>query len=351
MHIAVDVREACRKSPTGKGRWTYGFVSELLKRPQNRISLLTDAELPSAWKGAETVRFDPGITWHMRVGSWVKREWPLYLSPTSYIVPAFGISRLTCVPVVHDLIAFGDEPHDRRARRIERWTLPRALMKAATVLTISETTAHALRDRFPHLPADKLVTVYAGPTSEPLPRAEDPRPIIACVGTLCPRKNQLRLIRAFASLPKMLRGEARLILAGGRGWDDDEIVTLAQNTPGVSWSGYMPDGAWEKILASARLLAFPSLSEGFGLPILDAFRQSVPVLTSDLGSMKEIADDAALLVDPESEDSIAKGLAVLLTDDATRTECIKRGQRRAQAFTWQKSVDTALEAFERIQKP
>lgn len=348
MHIAVDVREACRPSATGKGRWTLGFVTELLRRPGHRVTLLTDADVPEVWKGAEIVRFAPGPRWHMRAGLWVKRGWPVYLSPTSYIVPAFGMSRLKTVPVVHDLIAFGDEPHDRRARRIERWTLPRAVHHAAAVLTISETTGHELLHRFPLLRSDAVTTVFAGPTSDPLPRAQTQPPVIVCVGTLCPRKNQLRLIRAFAAIPNVIRGDAKLIIAGGRGWDDDAIIEAARATPNVEWTGYMPDDVWRPLLASAALLAFPSLHEGFGLPILDAFRQGVPVLTSDRGSMKEIAGDAALLVDPENEDSIAKGLAVLLTDEKTRAECIEKGLKRAEVFTWAKSVDAAERAFARI---
>lgn len=347
MHIAVDVREACGEAPTGKGRWTLGFVTELLQRPGNRVTLLTDTELPEAWKGADAVAFPPGLSWHIRAGNWAKKEWPLYFSPTSFIVPAFGLSRLKTVPVVHDLIAFTDEPHDRRARVIERWTLPRALKHAAAVLTVSETTSNELLHRFPVLRSDHVTTVYAGPTSDPLPRAEDPVPTIVCVGTLCPRKNQLRLIRAFASLPPMLRGDARLIIAGGRGWEDDAIVEAAQKTAGVEWKGYMPDSEWRPLLASASVLAFPSLHEGFGLPIVDAFRQGVPVLTSDRGSMKEVAGDAALLVDPNDTDNITKGLAVLLTDQKTRAECIERGHARANLFTWKRAVDAALPAFER----
>ena len=351
MHIAVDVREACKARSTGKGRWSLGYVSELLRRPGMSITLLTDTELPATWNGADVVRFSPGPLWHSRAAVWAKKSSPLYLSPTSYIVPAFGMSRLRTIPVVHDLIAFGDEPHDQRARRIERWTLPRALRTAAGVLTISETTAKELLQRFPHLPPGHLTTVYAGPTTEPLPRAEDSVPTIVCVGTLCPRKNQLRLIQAFASLPAALRGDARLVLVGGRGWEDESIIHAARTTPGVSWTGYMADEPWRKLLASARVLAFPSLAEGFGLPILDAFRQGVPVLTSDRGSMREIAGDGALLVNPEDTDAIAKGLAVLLTDEGTRRECIELGRRRSEAFTWASAVDRSLEAFQRIEKP
>src|SRR4051812_6038718 len=121
--LVIDVREACRSERTGKGQWTYGFVSELLRR-RLPCRLLTDADIPAEWKKCECtvghVR-GSGLRWHWNVLRWLTRHpESLYVSPVSYIVPAFAPAAVRCVPIVHDLIAFRGEPHNRKAGRIER---------------------------------------------------------------------------------------------------------------------------------------------------------------------------------------------------------------------------------------
>lgn len=349
MHLAIDIREACGTQPTGKGRWTRGFVDELLRRPGISVTLLCDAKVPDAWRNARTECFEGrGLRWHWRAAQWLlRRRDVLYLSPTSYIVPAIAGRRARVVPVVHDLIAFDNEPHDRRARWIERLTLPRTLRSAAHVLAISESTAEELQRRFPWFSRENATVVHAGPTCEPGDRQDDCHTIL-CIATLCPRKNQLGLLRAYASLPKELRSQAALVLAGGRGWKDDEIVAAAQSTPGASWLGYVDDRACQELLRRAHILAFPSFEEGFGMPVLDAFRQGVPVLTSDRSSMREVAGDAAVLVDPSSTASIAAGLERLLGSPGLRAALREKGKSRAELFTWPKTVDRALAVLESL---
>jgi glycosyltransferase involved in cell wall biosynthesis len=241
---------------------------------------------------------------------------------------------------VHDLIAFRNEPHDRKAVLIERMTLGRALRSAKAVCAVSEATAGAVRARFGDgLP---LSVVGAGPTVEEEGTWTGAGTHVLCIGTLCPRKNQLRLIEAFASLPAGVRGDATLTLVGGRGWDDDGIVRASKDTPGVSWLGFQSAEECARLLRECRGFAFVSDEEGFGLPLLDAMRVGAPVLAADIPVFRDVAGDAALYADPHDVAAIARGLETLLTADATAKR--SAGASRAASFSWEKVADAVLGA-------
>ncbi len=346
--LVIDVREACRAQKTGKGQWTYGFVSELLRR-DHPLTVVTDDNVPAAWKknGCVVVRIPgKGLRWHLRVLRWLRKHPGVtYVSPVSYIVPALVPSSVRCIPIVHDLIAFLGEPHDRKATFIEKITLPRAVRKSFRVCVISESTRKDLMVRYPHLLAKKVTPVFAGPMQPHPVRSQPDGKTILSIATLCPRKNQLRLIRAFASLPETLRKNHWLILGGGRGWHDQEIVDAARNTPNVEWRGYIDATTYESLLHTCEVFALPSLYEGFGMQILDALQRGIPILTSDRGSLRELADGAALIVDPENVESIAAGLEKLLTDESLRTKLREKGLQRAELYSWRRTVDLFLKSL------
>ena len=334
MRLGIDTREAENLCPTGKGLWIQHILEELRQRDPEII--------PFGGSG--------GLRWHLQAAKRLKRKKPcdLYLAPTSYIVPWLLGKSFPHAIVVHDLIAFDSEPHDRKAKLIERLTLPKALKTAKHIFTVSEATKKELLKKFPAINPSKIVTVYAGPTVEKHTtdnRQPTTSNIILAIGTLCPRKNQLRLIRAFNALPDELRKSHTLVLAGGRGWDDAEIVQLAGKSENVEWRGYVDSTELLSLYREAKLLALPSLKEGFGLPVLDAMVLGVPVLTSNKSSLPEVAGDAAVLVDPESVEEISEGLKKLLTDEGLRQQCIERGSDQAQIFTWGNTVTRMLNAF------
>ncbi|UPA22053.1 glycosyltransferase family 4 protein [Candidatus Peribacteria bacterium] len=354
MHIGIDVREACALHRTGKGQWTFGFVSELLIRDAE-MTLYTDAPLPESWlniidkkKTVHVVTIETkGLFWHWRAALHFLQHDAIhaYVSTVSYIVPWIVGRRKKVIPVVHDLIAFQNEPHDARATFIEKMTLRRTVFSATRICTVSASTMKDLLNRYPKLPDANIIPVFAGPmTNDTSDNRADGKTIL-CIATLCPRKNQLRLIAAFASLPGHLRASHRLVLVGKRGWDDEEIVRRASTTPNVEWKQYLPDDACETLFRSATVFAFPSLYEGFGMPVLDAFRHGVPVLTSDRGSLKEVAGSAALLINPESVESIRHGLEKILTDADLRHSLREKGKKQAEEFSWKRTVDLFLAAL------
>lgn len=357
MHIGVDVREACSPTRTGKGQWTYGFVTELLKRNID-LTLFTDRPLPDEWKtlivshrGICAVHKSDakGLSWHRDAAETFtkKKDMQAYLSPVSFIVPFLVGKKKKTIPVVHDMIAFRGEPHDKRAVFIEKFTLKRALKNAPLVLTISETTKADITKKFPFVDPGKITCVFAAGDAHVVPQAKEGTSIVM-VSTLSPRKNQKKLIEAYALLPDELKQKHPLVLIGGRGWKDDDIVALGKKTKGVSYKGYLSPAECAKEMDKALIVAYPSRYEGFGLPLLDAMNAGIPVLTSNVGSMSEVAGDAALLVDPESTQSIRDGLQQLLTDKVLRDAYRKKGFARAKEFSWKKSVDLFLEATKKL---
>lgn len=347
--IAIDVREACRERKTGKGQWVTGFVGELLLRDV-KIILITDADVPKEWSGrTQLVRIPgSGFLWHWNVRSWLKKNPDVvYLSTTSFLVPVLASRFTRIVPVVHDLIAWLPEPHDRKARWMERLLLPFALKKSAHVFAISDATKRDLLARFPSLSPAQVSPLYAGPMHPHPPLNVSDGKTIACIGTLCPRKNQRRLIEAYATLAGGLRQTTEIVIAGARGWDDDEIVQLAETVPGVRYESYVTPKRYEELLSSCAVFALPSLYEGFGMQILDALQRGCVVLTSDRGSLHELAQGVALIVDPESVQAIADGLKRLLTDGRLRSDLRQKGRECAAAYSWRRTVDLALAALQK----
>lgn len=172
-------------------------------------------------------------------------------------------------------------------------------------------------------------------------------PYILSVGTLEPRKNQLRLVRAFEALAANFP-EVHLVLAGGRGWKCEEIERAILTSPAaqrIHRSGFLSSAELAKAYRQALVFAYPSLYEGFGLPILEAMAAGVPVLTSNVSSMPEVAGDAALLVDPTSTDQIQVALSRLLGEPALRAELARRGREREQLFSWRRCAEATIASY------
>lgn len=334
MKIAIDARQAYATQKAGKGQWTKGFIDELVTR-DIEVTMLTEEMFPS------------GIRWHFHAAAHIKNgKYDAYISPTSMIVPAILASRVPCITMIHDLIAFRSEPHSLKAKIIERLLLGSVVKHAAHICTISEATTADLIARYSNADS-KTSAIYAGPMSKNPQRNNPDGKTILCAGTLCPRKNQLRLIRAFASLPEELRSAYRLLLVGGRGWNDQEIVDLCEKVKGVEWKDYVSDDEYQELLSTATVLAHPSLYEGFGLQVLDALQRGIPVMTSERGSLKEVVGDCALLIDPEDDVSIANGLKEMLQNDDLRQNLASNGPSQAAKFSWKRTVDLFLESLEK----
>lgn len=176
-----------------------------------------------------------------------------------------------------------------------------------------------------------------------------PAQFILSVGTLEPRKNLSRLLQAYEQLPQSLRAEWPLVCVGARGWNDTSLnadVERLENRGELIRLGYVAQQDLPLIVASAGLLAYPSLYEGFGMPVVEAMASGVPVLTSRYTSMHEITGDGAFLVNPGDTDEIRTALRQALEAPDTRDNLGMHGIRQAAGYDWQASAETLLKALQ-----
>jgi len=256
---------------------------------------------------------------------------------TNYWLAEVG-RRTPEVMTVHDL-AFLKEPalYTTRAAAAMTRVVTRAAARCAAFLVPSEATARDCRELlgYDRVFVTPLGVDAAAPSPPPGP------PYLLSLGTIEPRKNHLRLLRAFARSGFDLD----LHLVGKRGWMCDDVLALAARTPRVVVRGHLPEDELERALSGATALVYPSLAEGFGLPVLEANAAGVPALTSD---REPLATDAALCVDPLDEEAIACGMRRIVEDDALRAELVARGRVRAAAHSWARCADATRAAYEAV---
>jgi glycosyltransferase involved in cell wall biosynthesis len=173
------------------------------------------------------------------------------------------------------------------------------------------------------------------------------RPFVLALGTIEPRKNLERLIQAYVGLPEALRQRFELCLAGATGWKTGPILDLAeQHRDSVRRLGYVADEDLPALYRGAELFVYPSLAEGFGLPVLEAMQSGTAVITSNVSSMPEVGGDAARYVNPRDVTDIRTALQELLSDDAKRAELAARGPAQAARFSWHRTAEETLTAIE-----
>jgi glycosyltransferase involved in cell wall biosynthesis len=240
---------------------------------------------------------------------------------------------------VHDL-AFRLRPDEVpwQQRAYFGTVLPPALRNGSAVLVPSLSTGSDLLACYPYPGlADRVHAVAEGPTPLPaaaaLPEGVEPGFILA-VGTLEARKNYRRLAAALASIPDA----PRLVVAGRSGWNGDKAPDSAR----IRVLGHVDDATLAGLYENAALLAFPSLYEGFGLPLLDAMARGLPALIGDRGALPELAGEAALAVDAESIEAIAGGLRRLLGEATLRERLAVEGRRRAKDYSWEAAAELVL---------
>ncbi len=177
------------------------------------------------------------------------------------------------------------------------------------------------------------------------------RPYVLGFGSSDPRKNSERVVTAWAAIPRRLRRDYALLIVGVEGCT---LGTLRARVNSLELAGtchvcgFAPEEDLPALMSGATVLCYPSLSEGFGLPVLDAFACNTAVLTSNTTSLPEVAGDAAVLVDPEDCQSIAEALAELLRNERQRQELVARGRARLKKFTWQACAERTSRVFEEV---
>jgi glycosyltransferase involved in cell wall biosynthesis len=240
--------------------------------------------------------------------------------------------------------------------------VPRSVRRATHVLADSQATKDDLIALY-GTPAEKITVLVGGvqpefqPVTDLAQRAAvrqryaiPDQPYIFSVGTVQPRKNYARLIAALATLGPAYE-DIHLVIAGGRGWLEGPIYQAVRDhgmQERVHFIGFAHDEDLPALYSEAVCLAYPSLYEGIGLPVLEAMACGTPVLTSAISSLPEVAGDAAILVDPYRVEAIAEGLRQLLDDATLRAELVTRGLRQAARFTWEGAAQQLLGIYRQM---
>ena len=359
MTIALDARVAA-EVPAGRGRYVRELIRSLVPLlGEHRLDLYARARWEEAPDSAQvTWRTLPGsdLGWAWAAGRAMRGSCDVALATSSYLLCA--AAQAPVHSMVWDLAPFHRELHSPRGSLFERVTLPLAVRRCASLVAISAATRDELIARYPTAAARTAIAhPAAGPRFTAAPADGDEqalvrqgvrRPYVLATGTLEPRKNLPRLIEAFTSLPEHVRGTRQLVLAGAPGWETAETFAhLARHARMVKTLGYVPDDDLPALYRGADAFCYPSLYEGFGIPVLESMCCGTAVLTSRRSSMPEVAGEAARYVDPYDTADIARGLHELLGDPALREQLAERGLHRARRFTWENTARAVLEVLER----
>jgi glycosyltransferase involved in cell wall biosynthesis len=362
MRIGVDAR-LLSVPLMGIGRYTAEMV-RALKRQQAELCLYTVGKpRESDWEDKRT---------SVRVSAWRHRVlrmlWSQSLLPywagrddvdvfwgTTHRIPRLLPSRVARVVTIHDLVwRHAGETMRPLSRLMEQWLMPQTVSIADRVIADSASTAADLEAEFPQM-RGRVRVVHLGPTTMPQPHGRKSlqalginRSYLLFVGTLEPRKNLERLLEAFGGIPQHLKDRYQLVIAGGDGWGNIDLPSLVRRLGlehSVCVTGFVTDEQLASLYAHAYLLAMPSLYEGFGLPLLEAMSFGVPVLTSNISSLPEVAGDAAILVNPLDVGSIVAGLTQALTNNTMHAALSANAKERAKLFSWDKAATEVREIF------
>lgn len=351
--FGIDARAAA-EVPAGRGRVVREALTALARLDGDERYVLYCREPATL---ALDERFEwrqiglPDPLWHLEAARRASSRCAAFLSTNSYLTAWF--TRVPCAVIVYDLVAFTDGARaQRRAARIERATIDIGVRRARALACISEATRRDLVARVPSAAARSIVVPLAASelfhAAPGTPPPATRRPYVLAAGTLEPRKNIERLLDAWAALDPALRDSHELVLVGPTGWQADAILARAGAGHHVRVTGFVSDAELAELYRGCAAFCYPSLYEGFGLPVLEAMRAGAPVITSNASSLPEVAGDAALLVDPLSVAAIAAALGALLGDPALRARLAEAGRARAACFSWDRTATELRAVLRRI---
>lgn len=377
MRIGIDCRTILSPAvgeKAGVGHYTYYLVQYLLKLDKRNHYVLFFDHRTTATKEFErkntTIvrvplsqykRYLPFAYSHVFVARVLQQtKLDVFHSPAN-VLPLSYHGRF--VVTVHDLAIYQHpEWFPPKQDFSIKVLVPKSVAKADAVIAVSQSTANDLHRQF-KVKRDKVSVIYEGVTHLKPPtklavrqyvkRWKLPDRYLLYIGTLEPRKNIAGLIQAFDQLavrhPKRYAG-IQLVIAGAKGFrfqDNYQAIQQAKSG-GIRYLGYVSATDKRQLLAGAEGFIFPSLYEGFGLPVLEAMAAGIPVITSSVASLPEVAGKAAILIDPNSQLSLQRAIERLVSQPALRKRLSKLGITQAAKFSWEQCAKETLEVYEKV---
>ncbi|AXI01973.1 glycosyltransferase family 4 protein [Aquirhabdus parva] len=361
--IAVD---ALKPPLTGIGRYTKELVSRIrVSEDIHQLKYYLNArwvEEPLTIPVTGLVKYEslkvPRVLRQFYLGKTVKNS--VFHSPNFFIPPfvEHGIA------TIHDLSVFKfPETHPaERVRDFER-RLGQTLSVAKHIITDSKSTREEVIEYF-GWPSARISAIHLG-----VPEVYKPRPHVdiyaqllsrynltpnkftLCVSTIEPRKKVDRLIQAYALLPIRIRTEYPLVIIGGKGWHSELLHKVMEDAQRAGWLyylGFVDEVYLPAIYAGARLFVYPSIYEGFGLPIAEAMACGIPVIASNRSCLPEVTSGAAKLINPDDVDEFSLSLQACLTDLIWREKAVGQGLNVAKAYTWDNCAQQTLKVYKRV---
>ena len=374
MVIAVNARFLLKDSLEGMGYFTWEVARRLgLQHPQHQFHFLFDRPFADEFVSSPNiigVVLKPPARHPILWRWWFDVSVPLYLKKikADVFVSADGFCSLTTnvsqVMVVHDL-AYLHHPrwYKKGHALFYKMHMQSFLKKAAVVATVSQYTradiekhyslkgkqvhilSNAAREGFRKLSFEEKESVKQKYT--------EGREYFIYTGAIHPRKNLVNLLKAFSLFKKRQRSNWKLVLAGRMAWKNEAFTQLLKTYKyrnDVLMTGYLPEYDLTQLLGSAYALVYPSLFEGFGMPVLEAMQSGVPVLTSIDSAMQEVAHETALYINPTDPASIAEQMMLIYKDEHLRTGLIEKGLQRAGAFNWDDTANRLWQCIEEAVK-
>jgi glycosyltransferase involved in cell wall biosynthesis len=374
MRIAINTRLLLPDRLEGIGRFTHEITRRLVeRRPQDEFLLLFDRPYDERFRYAANVtplHIPPPARRDLLWKLWFEWTVPyvlrrqkadVFLSMDGYCSLR---TKVPTVMVTHDIA------HVHYPEQIPAWALryynryvPQYLERAERVITVSD---FCKRDIHKHYgtPLNKITVAGNAPSPTFQPLTADQKDSVSqqyaagqayffYLGAIHPRKNIVRLLEAFTLFKQRTGAPVKLLIAGRFAWQTSDINAAYENSPvkdDIHFLGYVSDEELPRLVGGALALTYVSLFEGFGVPLLEAMSAHVPVLTSNVSSLPEVAGDAALLVDPTNTVAIAQGLERLHRDATLRESLVAKGHARVDHYTWENAVDVVNDALMTLTK-
>jgi glycosyltransferase involved in cell wall biosynthesis len=373
MKIGIDCRFS--GTSTGIGQYTYHLAAGLSKcfSTQMKVTLLVSQNHLAAYPSTVRVRALPQahrFVWANLYAPWVmhREGFDLYHALDNLSLPLFWPKGQTrYVLTVHDLVPLLFPNSVKKQHRYYfRLAIPRLLKLADAVIVDSDHTRALIAKRFETF-AEKVSVVHLGVDTtrfRPINDSESIHqvrkryglgnsPYLLCVGNIEPRRNLSAVIHAYADILRSaeLDPVPRLIIAGANGGLCNDVLALPSRlglSRHIGFVGTVSDEELPSLYAGASVFLFPSLYEGFGLPVLEAMACGTPVITSNVTSLPEIAGDAAVVIDPANTRELAHAVIRLLTNKTLAKELQQKGFDRVTMFTWEDMVRQTLKIYERV---